>query len=64
MKLISKEFNKKIRKREIPKQDLIIKTQLKKSLSEYKANTPHIVAANKMIKNKNFITSSFHFWYF
>ena len=43
-----KEIIKKIRKREIPKQKLIIKTQLKRPLSEYKANTPHIAIARKM----------------
>ncbi len=38
----------KIKKREIPLEDLIIKTQLKKSLSEYKAISPHVIAARKM----------------
>ena len=43
-----KEVIKKIKKREIEKKELIIKTQLKKPLSEYKANTPHITIARKM----------------
>ena len=31
---------------------LIIKTQLKKSLEEYKAISPHVIAARKMIEQK------------
>ncbi len=38
----------KLKKREIKKEELIIKTQLKKPLSEYKAITPHVIAARKM----------------
>jgi len=47
-----KETIKKIKNRKINKKDLIIKTQLKKPLDEYKAITPHVVAARK-IKEKN-----------
>lgn len=47
-----KELIQKIKKRKISKEELIIKTQLKKPLSEYKANTPHIIAAKKMIEKK------------
>ena len=47
------EYTKKIiiqiEKREIEKEKLIIKTQLKKPLSEYKANTPHVTIAKKML---------------
>jgi len=43
-----KEIVKKIKQREIEKQDLIIKTQLKKPISEYKAISPHVIAAKKM----------------
>ena len=43
-----KKVVKKIKQREINKEDLIIKTQLKKPLSEYKAITPHVIAARKM----------------
>ncbi len=39
---------KKIKKREIDKNDLIIKTMLKKPLSEYRAISPHVIAARKM----------------
>ncbi|MCK5043868.1 ribonuclease H-like domain-containing protein [Candidatus Pacearchaeota archaeon] len=47
-----KKIVKNIKQRKINKQDLIIKTQLKKPLSEYKATTPHVVVAKKMIENK------------
>ncbi len=47
-----KETIKKIKERKINKNLLIIKTQLKKPLSEYKATTPHIIAAKKMIEKK------------
>ncbi len=43
-----KEIVKKIKNREISKEDLIIRTQLKKPLSEYKAISPHVIAARKM----------------
>jgi len=43
-----KTIIKKIKNREIPREDLIIKTQLKKPLSEYKAISPHVIAAKKM----------------
>ena len=44
-----KEIIKKIKKREIDKQQLIIKTQLKKPLSEYKSEGPHVTVARKML---------------
>jgi len=43
-----KEVVKKLKQRKINKEDLIIKTQLKKPLSEYKAISPHVIAARKM----------------
>ena len=43
-----KELIKKIKERKIKPEDLIIKTQLKKPISEYKAKTPHVIAAKKM----------------
>ena len=43
-----KEVIKKIKLRKINREDLIIKTQLKKPLSEYKAISPHVIAAKKM----------------
>ena len=46
-----KEVVKKIKERKFPKEELIIKTQLKKSLSEYKAISPHVIAAKKMKEN-------------
>lgn len=47
-----KEIIKKLKQRKIPKEDLIIKTQLKKPLSEYKSISPHVVAARKMHEKK------------
>ncbi len=43
-----KETIKKLKTRDIKKEDLVIKTQLKKPLSEYKAISPHVIAARKM----------------
>lgn len=43
-----KRIIKKIKKREISKEELIIRTQLKKPISEYKAISPHVIAAKKM----------------
>lgn len=43
-----KEIIKKLKERKIEKEDLIIRTQLKKSLSDYKAISPHVIAARKM----------------
>jgi len=43
-----KNLVKKIKEREVNKEDLIIRTQLKKPLSEYKAISPHVIAAKKM----------------
>jgi DNA polymerase elongation subunit (family B) len=43
-----KEIVKKIKSRKIKKEEIIIKTQLKKPISEYKAISPHVIAAKKM----------------
>ena len=43
-----KEVVKKIKERKIELKEMIIKTQLKKLLSEYKAISPHVTAAKKM----------------
>jgi DNA polymerase I len=43
-----KEIVKKIKQRKISKEELIIRTQLKKSIEEYKAISPHVIAAKKM----------------
>ncbi len=43
-----KKIIKKVKNREANKKELIIRTQLKKPLSEYKAISPHVVAAKKM----------------
>jgi len=47
-----KKVIKKIKEREIDNKDLIIRTQLKKPISEYKAISPHVVAARKMKEQK------------
>ncbi len=43
-----KKIIKEIKNREIPLEDLIIRTQLKKSMSEYLSVSPHVVAAKRM----------------
>ena len=43
-----KEIIKKIKKREISLDKLIIRTQLKKPISEYRNISPHVIAAKKM----------------
>jgi len=45
---ITKKIIKKLKNREIDKKDILIKTQLKKPLSEYRAISPHVIAAKKM----------------
>ncbi len=47
-----KEIVKKIKERKITQKDILIKTQLKKPISEYKAITPHVIAAKKMQEQK------------
>lgn len=44
----TKKIIKALKERKIEKEKLIIKTQLKKPISEYKAITPHVIAAKKM----------------
>jgi DNA polymerase elongation subunit (family B) len=64
LKLILKEGNetkaleyikttiKKLKNREIDREQLLIKSQLKKPIQEYKAISPHVVAAKKMQKKE------------
>jgi len=47
-----KQTIQKLKNREIPLEQLIIKTQLKKPIDEYKSISPHVVIAKKM-KQKN-----------
>ena len=47
-----REIVKKVKQRKIGKENLIIKTQLKKSLEDYKAISPHVIAARKMEEQK------------
>ncbi|MDD5700131.1 MAG: DNA-directed DNA polymerase [Candidatus Nanoarchaeia archaeon] len=43
-----KEVAEKIAKRKIDRKEILIRTQLKKPISEYKAISPHVIAAKKM----------------
>ena len=45
---ITKKVIKQLKERKIEKEQILIRTQLKKPLSEYKAITPHVIAAQKM----------------
>ncbi|MFC1710907.1 hypothetical protein ACFLZJ_02005 [Nanoarchaeota archaeon] len=47
-----KTIIKKLKERKILKKDLIIRTQLKKPISEYVAISPHVIAAKKMEKQE------------
>lgn len=47
-----KETIKKVKSREVQREELMIRTQLKKALSDYKAISPHVVAAQKMKERK------------
>ncbi|MFZ5955751.1 MAG: DNA polymerase domain-containing protein [Nanoarchaeota archaeon] len=49
LKLI-KEVVSKVKRREIDKKLLIIKSQLRKDIMDYKAISPHVIAARKMIE--------------
>lgn len=51
-----KEIVKKLKQRKVEINELIIKTQLKKPLSEYKSISPHVVAARKMIEQETPVT--------
>jgi DNA polymerase elongation subunit (family B) len=44
----TKDIIKKLKERKISREELIIKTMLKKPLAEYRAITPHVIAARKM----------------
>ena len=47
------EIISKLKQRKISKEELIIKTQLKKEISDYKAISPHVIAAKKNERTKN-----------
>ena len=46
-----KEIIKKIKNRDVPLEQLIIRTQLKKPIEEYKSEGPHVTIAKRMQKN-------------
>jgi DNA polymerase I len=48
----TKEVIKKLKNREISKDELMIRTQLKKPISEYRSISPHVTAAMKLQKKK------------
>lgn len=43
-----KKIIEKLKNREVTQEDIIIRTQLKKPISEYKSISPHVVAAKRM----------------
>ena len=45
---ITKKIIKQLKERKIEREQILIRTQLKKPLNEYKAITPHVIAAQKM----------------
>ena len=47
-----KEVIKRIKERKVERKEILIKTQLRKELSEYKAISPHVIAAQKMKEQK------------
>ncbi|MBU3907383.1 MAG: DNA-directed DNA polymerase, partial [Nanoarchaeota archaeon] len=47
---VFKKTVKELKERKIDKKDILIRTQLKKPLSEYKAISPHVIAARKMME--------------
>lgn len=44
----TKKIIKELKERKVGKEDIIIRTQLKKPISEYKSITPHVIAAKKL----------------
>jgi DNA polymerase I len=50
-----KEIAKRIKERKIAREEIIIRTQLKKPISEYKAISPHVIAAKRMEEQKMMI---------
>ncbi|GIU68294.1 MAG: DNA polymerase [Candidatus Pacearchaeota archaeon] len=47
-----KEVIKKLKERKVSRQEILIRSQLKKQISEYKAISPHVIAAKKMHEQK------------
>ena len=47
-----REIIDKIKKRNVKREEIMIRTQLKKQISEYKAISPHVIAAKKMVEMK------------
>ncbi len=51
----TKKIIKKLKERKIQKEDILIKTQIKKPISEYKSISPHVTAAIKLKKAGQFL---------
>ena len=47
-KIMTEKDRKKLKERKIPLKELMIRTQLKKSIDEYKSEGPHVTIAKKM----------------
>ncbi len=47
-----KKIVKEVKERKIELKKMVIRTQMKKPLSEYKSITPHVIAARKMVERK------------
>ena len=47
-----KEVIKRVKERKVERKEILIKTQLRKEISEYKAISPHVIAAQKMKEQK------------
>jgi len=47
-----KKIVKEVRERKIELKKMMVRTQLKKPISEYKSITPHVVAAQRMIEKE------------
>ncbi|PJE81790.1 hypothetical protein COU58_00490 [Candidatus Pacearchaeota archaeon CG10_big_fil_rev_8_21_14_0_10_32_42] len=48
--LYLKDVIKKLKSRKIKKEEILIKTQIKKPIKDYKSITPHVIAAKKMME--------------
>ena len=61
---VLREVVEKLKKREINKEDLIIRTQLKRSIKDYISTGPHVVAAKKMEERGLHINPGMIIFYF
>lgn len=59
-----KKVVKDLKNKKIPKEDLIIRTQVKKGVSDYLSTGPHVVAAKKLIERGQKVSSGMLVNYF